>query len=197
VPARSPASDEPLRLVHHHPGRLRARAQVFLHAKPSDPAVVAARAAVRTITDAGCFSHNPKTGSILIEYPPSSIEPDELLLHISAQVGLHGVLVDPSDHVHRAELVNLVLDTIAGLNSTVQELTEGRADLRELLPVALALTSFASFLLNPDHRRLPRWDSALWWAYRVFLHWHAREIEARTAPGVTRSRPEPFGLGPY
>jgi hypothetical protein len=175
-----PVRDEPLRLVHHHPGRLRARANVFLDAKEDSPAVVAARTAAVTTAGFRSWSHHPKTGSIVVEYQPGGVDPDVLLERIATQTGLRGVVHDTADQVHREELVNILLDSVKSLNRLAAEMTAGRADLRELVPGALAFTSVVSFVLNPDQRRLPRWDNALWWGYRVFQQWHCKEIVAKT-----------------
>ncbi len=48
------------------------------------PARVAARATVRRTAEFRRFSHNPKTGSILIEYQPGRIDPDEWLERTAA-----------------------------------------------------------------------------------------------------------------
>jgi hypothetical protein len=179
-----PLLGEPLRLVHYHPGRLRARARIFLDGGPDTPAVAAARQAA--VGTPGCvdFSHTPKTGSIVISYQPGILDPDDLLERLAAKVGLSGVVHDTADRVHRQELLDIFLDAIKSLNDFASEATAARADLRELIPTALAITSAVSFALNPDHRRLPRWDSALWWGYRVFLQWHRKDIEVRSGPNT-------------
>ncbi len=71
------------------------------------------------------------------------------------------------------------LDTVQKINRLVGEMTDERADLRELVPVALAATSVVSFVVNADRGRLPQWSTALYHSYRVFMHWHRREVRAR------------------
>jgi hypothetical protein len=181
-----PLFDEPLRLVHHHPGRLRARANIFLDAKADHPAVVAARLAAASTPGFVDFSHTPNTGSIAIEYQPGILDPDDLLERLAIKAGLHGVVHDTTDKLHRQEILDIFLDTITSLNDFAGEVAVQRADLRELVPAALAIASAVSFVLNKDSRRLPRWDSALWWSYSVFLHWHRKGIEERSGTGTVR-----------
>ena len=124
-------------------------------------------------------SHNPHTGSILIEYEPGLAEPDAILSRVAQAAGLARVVTDVSDQDHRAELVGIVLDTFKALNSITRELTGGRADLRELVPAALAITSVVSLGMNRKDW-LPRWDNALWWSHSIFLEWHRRQIAQKT-----------------
>jgi hypothetical protein len=184
--AESPLA-EPLRLVHHHPGRLRARAQVFVDAAPESPAVLAARSAAMEQKGVVEFSHNPKTGSIVMTYTPGGSDPDELLQRVAAAAGLRGVVHDPQDKLHRGELVDMVLEAIKKLNQTTHELTAGRADLREVVPVAFAAVAFLGLVVSPGQRRLPSWDSCLWRCYRIFQHWHEGEIAAKQNGGATGS----------
>jgi Heavy metal associated domain 2 len=174
-----PRWNEPLRLVHHHPGYLRARARAFVDATEESPAVMAARSVAQSTAGFRSWSHRAVTGSIVIRYRPGAVEPDALLERIASEVGLDGLEHDLTDKVHRAELVDALLDGVEALNRLAAEATGGRADLRELLPAGLGAVSIISFALNAGDGRLPRWDNALWWCYRLFEGWHAGEIAAR------------------
>jgi hypothetical protein len=81
--------------------------------------------------------------------------------------------------MNRQELVSTFLDTVQDVNQVVSKLTGERADLRELVPVALAAISVLSFVLNEDRGRLPQWSSALYRSYRVFMQWHRPEVRTR------------------
>jgi hypothetical protein len=121
------------------------------------------------------------------------LEADDLLKHIAKSAGLRGVENSTSSKMNRQELVSAFLDTVQDVNRVVSELTGERADLRELVPVALAATSVVSFLLNEDRGRLPQWSSALYRSYRVFMHWHRPEV--RTRERVARQKAESGGSG--
>jgi hypothetical protein len=169
---------EPLRLVHHHPGRLRARANVFLDAGDDDPVVVEARATAAA-APISHFAHFPATGSILIEYAPGALDPDELLERIALNIGCAGVVHD-NGNKHRDEVVDAVIDAFKGLNELAFESTGRRADLREIVPGALVLTSVAAFLSGGGGRGfMPRWEVALWFAHAFFTQWHSREIDRK------------------
>jgi hypothetical protein len=71
------------------------------------------------------------------------------------------------------------------LNAITMELTGSRADLRVLVPTAIAALGAYSFAYGKEPR-LPRWDNLLYWSYNIFVSLHRREIEGdldrRSAP---------------
>ena len=181
--------EEPLRLVHHHPGYLRIQASVLIDSEGDDSVAKAAQDAAEAVPGVCSWRHNPATGSVVIEYDPGTLEADDLLKHIAKSLGLKGVVISTSRQVGRNDLVNVVLDTVQDLDQVVGQLTGGRADLRELVPAALAATSVVSFMLNENRgSRMPTWDSALYHSYRIFMHWHRDEV--RTREKVARKKEE-------
>jgi hypothetical protein len=178
-PANPSGADEPLRLVHHHAGYMRIRAAAFLRADKGSPKVKAARTAAEAVPGFRSWSLNPKTGSIVIEYDPGALEPDDLLKHVAKSAGFPGVEVATGRKMTRQEVVSSFLDKVQGMNQTVSHLTGGRADLRELTPAALAVVSVVSFIVNDERSRLPHWMSALYRGYRIFMQWHRPEVRTR------------------
>ena len=177
--AAEQGSKEPLRLVHYHPGYLRIRGELFLSVEDDNASAKAARNAAESAAGFRSWSHNPKTGSVVIQYEPGAIEPDDLLKHIAKSAGLPGVEVATRHKMSRQEAVSSFLDKVQGANQTVNHLTGGRADLRELVPLALVVTSVVSFIVNDERSRLPHWMSALYRGYRIFMHWHRPEVRTR------------------
>jgi hypothetical protein len=175
--------EEPLRLVHHHPGYLRIRAGAFVQPEDNSPVVTAAKNAAETVPGFRSWSLNPKTGSVVVEYEPGALDADDLLKHIAKGAGFRGVETSAGSMMNRRELVSAFLDTVQDVNQVVSQLTGERADLRELVPVALAAISVLSFVLNEDRGRLPQWSSALYRSYRVFMHWHRPEVRTRERLG--------------
>jgi hypothetical protein len=169
--------DGPLRLVHHHPGYLRIRADAFLQAQPNSPIVTAARTAAEEVSGFRSWSLSPKTGSVVIQYDPGKLEPDDLLKHIAGRAGFRGVEVATRTKANRRELVGGFLSGVQDVNRAVGELTGERADLRELVPLALVAVSALSFVVNDERGRLPHWFGALYRGYRIFYQWHRREIQ--------------------
>jgi hypothetical protein len=172
-------SEEHLRLVHHHPGYLRVQADAFVHPEDDSPVVTAAQAAAEDIPGFRSWTLKPKTGSVVIEYDPSKLDADDLLKHIAKGAGLRGVEASTSGKMNREELVGAFLNAVQGLNQVVGRLTGERADLRELVPVALAATSVVSLVLGKNRGRLPSWGSAFYHSYRVFMQWHKKEVRIR------------------
>jgi hypothetical protein len=185
--------DEPLRLVHHHPGYLRIRAGAFVQPEDNSSVVTAAQTAAETVPGFRSWTLNPKTGSVVVEYEPGTLEADDLLMHIAKNAGFRGVEHSAGSKMNREELVSAFLDTVQDVNQVVSQLTGERADLRELVPVALAAVSVLSFVLNEDRGRLPQWSSALYRSYRIFMHWHRPEV--RTRERVARQEEERRGSG--
>jgi hypothetical protein len=192
-PEQTDRSDQMLILVHHHPGYLRIRAGAFIEPEDDNPVVTAARTAAETVPGFRSWSLNPRTGSVVIEYDPGTLEADDLLKHIAKSAGMRGVEISTSRERNRQELVTAFLDTVQDVNQVVSQLTGERADLRELVPLALVATSVVSFVLNDDRSRLPHWSSALYRSYRIFMHWHRREV--RTRERIARQREESGGGG--
>ncbi len=150
--------------------------------------MIAARNAAEAAPGFRAWAPNPKTGSVVVEYDPAAVEADDLLKHIAKRAGLRGVENATSGKLSREEIVHAFLDTVQDVNGVVSQLTGDRADLRELVPVALAATSVVSFVLNDERGRLPEWSGALYHSYRVFMQWHRREI--RTRERVAREKDE-------
>jgi len=175
--------EESLRLVHHHPGYLRVRADAFFQADEDKPIVTAARTAAETAPGFRSLSLNPKTGSVVIQYEPGAVEADDLLKHVAKCAVFQGVEIATRTKVDRQEVVSGFLDTVQGINRVIDQFTGGRADLRELAPAALAAVSVISFVLNQNRGRWPEWSGALYHSYRIFMHWHRPEVRTRERIG--------------
>ena len=188
-------ADEPLRLIHHHPGYLRIRAGAFVGAAGDSPTVASARTAAETVPGFRSWSLNPTTGSVVIQYEPGTLEADDLLKCIAKGAGFAGVEMSARRKGNRRELVSAFLDGVQDVNRTVAELTGERADLRELVPLGLVAISIVSFIVNDERSRLPHWFGAMYRSYRVFMHWHRREVRTRERVGrQTEERRRPHGL---
>ena len=163
-----------LSLIHHHPGRLRVRAEPLRD--------LDAAAKVRTALEAEpgitSVAHSPTTGSLLVEYQPGLADPESILARIAGAAGLE----PPSEEERqiRREPGLIAIEAAHELNVMVEELTGYRADLRTIVPAGLAALSAYSFVVGKD--RLPRWDNLLYWSYNIFAQLHRREIERVGAP---------------
>jgi hypothetical protein len=163
-----------LALIHHHPGRLRVRAYVFREGDAAERV----RAALDAEPGLSGVTHNPRTGSLLVEYQPGLAEPEPILARIASAAGL----AMPDDGARREPRapVLVAIDAARELNDLVRDVTGQKADLRGLVPAGLAALAAYSFVYHPDDR-LPRWDNLLYWSYNIFRELHRREIEASGA----------------
>ena len=179
---RSSLPRDRLGLVHHHPGRLRVRADVFREAEVAERV----RAALDVEPGITAVAHNVRTGSMLIEYQPGLADSEAILSRIAATAGLDM----PSDELTAGKKPALVaIDAAREVNELVSELTGEQTDLRSLVPMGMAALAAYSFVYHKD-ARLPRWDNLLYWSYNIFSQLHRREIDAADGPAEPR-RQEP------
>jgi hypothetical protein len=192
-PRQGPPANGSLELVHHHPGRLRVRAEAFRQ-KPE--VVDKVREAIEALPGVTRLTHSERTGSLLVEYDPGFTEPDQIV----AQIAEAADLTRPDDGALRPARRTPAIAAVGAareLNALSMELTGSGVDLRVLVPTALAALSAYSFVYKKD-ARLPRWDNLLYWSYNIFVSLHRREIEgATTAASAGRPasslRPIPSG----
>jgi hypothetical protein len=172
-----------LQLIHHHPGRLRVRAEAF----QAGDAAGRARAALEVEPGITRVTHNPRTGSLLVEYQAGLADPEAVLRRIAAAAGLD--VPSDEDRARRREPAVVAIDAAREINELVHEVTGYNADLRTLVPAGMAVLAGYSLLAHED-ARLPRWDNLLYWSYNIFTQLHRREIDAAAAaPAPRRDAP--------
>jgi hypothetical protein len=200
-PAKASVERDALELVHHHPGRLRVRANALRAEEDESRATaVAARVShgMAAVPGIARLTHNARTGSLLIEYEPGLVEPDAIIARIAQLAELLSPF-DPS--VHRANPgspATIAIEATREVNAVVYELTGWRTDLRFLAPAALAALGVYSFAFNKKEPRLPRWDNLLYWSYNIFTALHQREIRQNeiTPAAKARTKEPPEGEEP-
>ncbi len=176
-PANDAAPEEALELAHHHPGRLRVRADALRDDAARIERVTRLIDAAPGVTR---VAHNPRTGSFLIEYEPGHIDPEELVEQIAEAAGLLSPF-DPRARKLPVQPAMALIDGARGLNEITNQLTGGRADLRVVVPAALA--GLAAYSFSREKVRLPRWDNLLWWSYSIFTALHAGDIQREPSAG--------------
>jgi hypothetical protein len=175
APAGAPR--EALSLIHHHPGRLRVRAEAFRSDAPGH-AADRVRAALEAEPGITAVSHKPRTGSLLVEYQPGLADPEAILARIAGAAGLDPPVDDALTRPREPALV--AIDAARELNDIVHEITGYQTDLRTLVPAGLAALAAYSFVAS-EHERMPRWDNLMYWSYAIFSQLHGREIAAAGA----------------
>jgi Heavy metal associated domain 2 len=198
-PDGPPLPPERLTLVHHHPGRLRVRADAFrealavMGAKPAAEAEAVSGQGVREPTafdrvraaldaEPGITEvvQNARTGSVLIEYQAGLTDSETILSLIAHAAGLEM----PSDEERAPKKPAIVaIDVAREVNELVADVTGQQLDMRSLVPIGMAALGAYSFMYGKE-ARLPRWDNLLWWSYSIFTQLHRREIE-RGEPTLT------------
>jgi hypothetical protein len=176
-------------VVHHHPGRIRVRAERFLEGEGGKVAFAQAQQALEGFPEIHVLVHNPHTGSVLIEYEVGSAEPNAILSTIALAVGLGGVVDQAQVRVQHEDPARVLIRATRKLDGLAREVTGGRAGLNTLVPGLLAMSGVVSFLRRPVALR---WDNLLYWSYTVFrdLNWQMLERE-----GPEANEPHDLGEG--
>jgi hypothetical protein len=164
---------EHLELAHHHPGRLRVRADALVDALD---VVQAVRDALDAMPGILGLRYTAQTGSILVEYEPGHADADAIILRIAEVAGLEPPLDEAELRRRRARPALIAIGATRELNKIAEEVTGGRADLRAIVPAALAGLAVYSFM--GEKQRLPRWDNLAYWSFNIFTMLHKREIDA-------------------
>lgn len=185
APASAPR--EALSLIHHHPGRLRVRAEAF-RAGQSGSAADRVRTALEVEPGIIAVSHKARTGSLLVEYQPGLADPEAILVRIASAAGLDPPTDDALTRPREPALV--AIDAARELNDIVHEISGFQTDLRSLVPAGMAALAAYSFVAS-KHERMPRWDNLMYWSYAIFSQLHGREIAASGRPPSVVAPPEP------
>jgi hypothetical protein len=154
------AHDEgPLVVAHHHPGRLRVRSRTFECDEGRREATLrwlGEQPGVRSV------SSDPKAGSFLVLYDRASTDAGALLAAIAAHARLE--IVERAPRVPPAQAI---FDAARTLDERLLESSRGRVGLGVVVPMALGVGSFGSFVWSA-HGHAPRWDNLLYWAVQFF-----------------------------
>lgn len=172
----APRALEPLELVHHHPGRLRLRADALIGSGIENNVADRVRSVLDAAPGVRSVRHNARTGSLLVEYDPGVTDANALVSKIANAAGLGAPLSPDEARRSRRSQARRTIDLAREANALTYELTGWRADLRLLAPLALAGAGVYSLVRNKPNARLPKWDTLLWYSYSVFTALHAREI---------------------
>jgi hypothetical protein len=168
---------EPLELVHHHPGRLRLRADALIGNGLGKNLADRVRSILESMPGVRNVRHNTRTGSLLVEYDPGMADANALVSRIANAAGLGEPLSPREARRMRRGPARATIDVAREINALTYELTGWRSDLRFIAPVALAGAAAYSLVTNKPNSRLPKWDTLLWYSYNVFTALHSREID--------------------
>ncbi len=172
---------EHLELAHHHPGRLRVRADALIDALD---VVQQIRETLDAVAGIVSVKYTAQTGSLLVEYEPGLADADVIILRIAEAADLDPPLDEATLRERRARPALLAIGATRELNKLTEEVTGGRADLRSIVPAALAGLAVYSFI--EEKNRMPRWDNLLYWGFNIFTLLHRREIDGE--PGRAPAR---------
>jgi hypothetical protein len=175
-----------IRVVHATPGRVRLKvAQV--RRNPALASEIQTRLA--TVHGISQVEVNPLTGSVLLLYEvQGNASPDSLralaepLAALFPGFDLNNFAAERSsstDGAHSApSLASGITSFFGTLNSEVQQVTGGNADLKILLPLTLFLLGVRGVLVA-EQLALPTWYDFLWFSLGTFIMLNPRLGEGR------------------
>ena len=172
---RPPRAAGALVLAHHHPGRLRLRSESFCDVPPGgEPAEVVARVQAALTREKGvrAVDLRRRSGSVLVTYEPGIADPNVLIDIVSQVSALGPPITEDELRARRSDrrLTDGLVALARGFDALTRELTGGRADLRDALPVVMTGAAALSFLAKKD--RMPHWANLAFWAFSVFQTTH-------------------------
>jgi hypothetical protein len=179
---------EPLELVHHHPGRLRLRADALIGSGVGKTVADRVRTMLEGSLGVRAVRHNARTGSLLVEYDPHVGDANAIVLRIANAAGLGEPISPREARKLRRSPARTAIDAAREMNALTYELTGWRSDLRFIAPVALAGAAAYSLIRNEPNSRLPKWDTLLWYSYNVFSALHGREIAEAENESIDATR---------
>jgi Heavy metal associated domain 2 len=162
-----PDEPEPLRLIHHHPGRLRMRADAFRYDEPLARVAAEAQPGVERVATNGF------TGSLLVEYVPGRVEPGAILAAVADAAGLAGVVDADTLRRNAPDPAIGIIRAVKKVDALLREVSGGRARLGTVVPGVLLATAMVQLLRHPVS---PRWDNLAYWGYSIFRDLHLNHI---------------------
>ena len=175
-----------IRVVHAIPGRIRLKV-TQVRKNPAFASEIQTRLA--TVDGISEVEVNPLTGSVLLIYQASDIaSPDSLRALVEPLAALFPGF-DPRDFTVQQpaatdgasstpSLASHITSFFGTLNSEVQQVTGGNADLKILLPLTLFLLGVRGVLVA-EKLALPTWYDFLWFALGTFIMLNPRLGEGR------------------
>jgi cation-transporting P-type ATPase C len=161
-------------VVHSMPGRLRLR---FARREAEPRTVESLLDRLRRQPGIRGARFNAASGSIVVEYDPAAL-PQAVLLD-----SLPVTSPDPAEPIAGAAdppAADSLRRCWWEANAALARLSGGRADLRLLVPLALALLAVRGLIRQGEMGSAP-WHALLWYSYNVFYHFYGDAL--RQPPG--------------
>jgi hypothetical protein len=164
-------------LESYVPGRVRVRlAKEHRHTSlMSDLAAL-----VEDVTGLRKVTTNPKTGGILIEYDPDTLDIGQLVT-VARMAGLmEDVDIPVTTRVTHKSLppwpsvsptAEKILGEIRRVDNQVYRATNGVWDAKTLIPAGLLGLALYRAIVSGRNSPVP-WYTLVWYAYSTFMHWH-------------------------
>lgn len=158
-----------LNLEHALAGRARLR----LPRPRTQDDVLAAASRVRSAQQVHHVEANPATGSIVIQY--DSADPIDDILEELRGLGLEIMVssaVSELSELQRSQGAKVVENVLGRANAQLQKITDGKADLRLVVPAAFAVLAARQFLKDTGRMRNASWYQLAYWAFDSFHKLH-------------------------
>jgi hypothetical protein len=156
------------RVAHAVPGRVRIKL---------DPALLDGergerlRRALLALPDVEEIRLTPRTGSIVLVYDPDALNTRSLIARIRDARLL--ALDPPVDDLYASQVplsdtAKGIRRTFSGANARLSEITEGKWDLRSVVPFAFGALALRSLMADPGAIAAAPWYALAWYAFDSF-----------------------------
>jgi len=157
------------RVAHAVPGRVRVRLETRALADDRSSEL---RRALLTVPDVEEVQITPRTGSVVIVYDPEALDTHGLIdsLRRARLLALDPPTDDPyaGRGLPLSETARGIRRTFHGANVRLSEITNGRWDLRSVLPFALGALAIRQFVADSGALGAAPWYVLAWYAFDSF-----------------------------
>jgi hypothetical protein len=179
------------RVAHAVPGRVRIKIDPRVLA---DERGVQLQRALLALPDVEEIRMTPRTGSVVVVYDPDALDMRGLIARIR-QARL--LAIDPPSgdlyglqQVPLSETARGIRHTFSGVNARLSEITDGKWDLRSVVPFALGALALRQLVANPGVIAAAPWYVFAWYAFDSFWKLNQDHVVVENADDIAEEEEE-------
>ncbi|MEZ4864972.1 MAG: hypothetical protein R3C14_26900 [Caldilineaceae bacterium] len=177
-----------VQVTHFSPGRIRVKLPQL---KGNGAQGKQIEQALATVEGVDQVTFSPTTGSLLVLYVPEAGASPAAALAMAKSIGLipqemeweqlrapySGSTNDANRDGSSSTVADDIRSFFQSLNTSVDEVSAGKADLKDLLPLMLALLGIGR-LLSAERLLFPAWYDYFWYAFSAFMIFDSAKSQA-------------------
>ena len=169
----------PVRIVHSSPGRVRLRVR---REDMDGPALLQAEQTIASLPGVFGVRKNPSARSVVVTFDPDSLGLDDLLEAVTrVGIAIEPLQEPPGVRLPERSLDQSIVEVFRSADERVRRRTQGRADLRTLVPVGLAVLAVREVLAG--RIAAAPWYVLLWYSFSSFINLRKSEVSSDRSAG--------------